>query len=71
MLTCAICGRPLRECCDIYYEATDEQGRDCVLCGDCADELDAEEERHISLTEEQREQVWSKLLSVDEGERIL
>ena len=42
MLTCAMCGRVLKECCDLFYEATDEQGRDCVLCGDCAAEVEAE-----------------------------
>ena len=41
MLTCAMCDKVIRECCDIYYEATDAEGRDCVLCGECAAEIEA------------------------------
>lgn len=44
MLTCAMCGRVLKECCDLYYEVTDMQtGEDVVLCGDCAAKLEIEE----------------------------
>ena len=41
MLTCAMCGRPLRKCCDLFYEAQNAKGRKCVICGDCAEELEA------------------------------
>ena len=42
MLTCAMCGRVLKECCDIYVEAEDtETGKDVVLCGDCAAKVEA------------------------------
>lgn len=36
MLTCAMCGKPMQECCDIFYEAEDEAGNSVVICGDCA-----------------------------------
>lgn len=42
MLTCGNCERPLKECCDIFYEAVDKRGeadRECVVCGECADAL--------------------------------
>ena len=71
MLTCAICGKPMQECCDIYHVAKNKQGRECVICGDCAEELEAYAESHKALTEEQTEQMQAKLLSVDENERIL
>lgn len=38
MLRCAICQRPLRECCDLFLEAKDENGRDVVICYACVDE---------------------------------
>lgn len=42
MLTCAMCGRVLKECCGLYYEVTDMQtGEDVVLCGDCAAKVEA------------------------------
>ena len=45
MLTCAMCGKPLKECCDIYVEAEDTAtGKDVVLCGECWDEQRAEED---------------------------
>lgn len=38
MISCAICGRPLQECCDIYVEAIDRwTGADVVICGSCVD----------------------------------
>lgn len=40
MLVCAMCGKVLRECCDLFYEATDEDGKECVLCGECAEKPD-------------------------------
>lgn len=45
MLVCADCGKTLKECCDLFYEATDTQtGEDVILCGDCAAKLEAEQE---------------------------
>lgn len=38
MLVCALCGKVLKECCDIFYEAEDENGNSVVVCGDCAAE---------------------------------
>lgn len=37
MLRCAICQKPLRECCDLFHEAIDEQGNDVVICYECAE----------------------------------
>ena len=54
MLTCAICGKVLKECCDLFYEAEDEQGRDCVLCGDCAAKVEAWEGLADYKSEEQQ-----------------
>ena len=46
MLRCAMCDKPIRECCDIYFEAQDATtGEDVVLCGDCAAQLEAEEDK--------------------------
>lgn len=45
MLTCAMCGKPMRDACDIYHVAKNKQGRECVICGDCAEELEAYAER--------------------------
>ena len=42
MLTCAMCDRVIRECCDIFFEAVDAEGRDCVLCGECAAKVEAD-----------------------------
>jgi len=36
MLTCAICGRALRECCDLFHEAVDENGNTVIVCNECA-----------------------------------
>lgn len=44
MLSCAMCGKPLKECCDLFYEATDEEGNDVVVCGDCVVEHNIEME---------------------------
>lgn len=42
MLSCAMCGRVLKECCDLFYEAEDTAtGKDVVLCGDCAAKVEA------------------------------
>lgn len=39
MISCAICNRPLQECCDIYFDALDRwTGADVVICGSCVDE---------------------------------
>lgn len=41
MLACAMCGKPIRECCDIFYEAETEEGEEVVVvCGDCVAEHD-------------------------------
>lgn len=37
MLRCAICQKPLRECCDLFHEALDENGNDVVICYECAE----------------------------------
>ncbi len=37
MLRCAICQKPLRECCDLFHEALDEDGNDVVICYECAE----------------------------------
>lgn len=42
MLSCANCGKAIKECCDIFYEAEDENGNDCVLCGECVEALGLE-----------------------------
>lgn len=42
MLTCVLCGRALRECCDLFHEAVDEDGKTVVVCGECALEHDLE-----------------------------
>ena len=43
MLTCAMCGRVIKECCDIYEEAEDTTtGKTVYLCGECAAQLEAE-----------------------------
>ena len=45
MLSCAMCGRELKECCDLYYETEDTQtGKTVYLCGECWDEQRAEED---------------------------
>lgn len=44
MLACVMCGKPLKECCDLFYEAVTEDGEDVVVCGDCVEENDIEME---------------------------
>ena len=45
MLACAMCGKVLKECCDLYYEVEEmETGARAYVCGDCAAKLEAEEE---------------------------
>lgn len=42
MLRCAMCDREIKECCDIYEEAEDTAtGKDVVLCGDFAAQVEA------------------------------
>lgn len=42
MLACAMCGREIKECCDIYEEAEDTTtGETVYLCGDCAAKVEA------------------------------
>lgn len=44
MLRCAMCDKPLKECCDIFVEAYDTvTGQDVVLCGECAVQVEAAE----------------------------
>jgi hypothetical protein len=40
MLSCALCGRALRECCDLFHEAVTEDGETVIVCNDCALEND-------------------------------
>ncbi len=40
MLCCTICGRVLKECCDLFHEAITEDGETVVVCNDCAIEND-------------------------------
>lgn len=54
MLTCAMCGKPMRECCDIYHVAKNKQGRECIICGDCAEELEAYAESQRKSAQEKR-----------------
>lgn len=43
MLSCAVCGKALQECCDLYYEAEDTTtGETVYLCGECAEKVEAE-----------------------------
>lgn len=48
MLRCVLCGKALRECCDLFHEAVTEDGESVVVCNDCAIandlEFEAEEE---------------------------
>lgn len=42
MLACAMCGKVLKECCDIYEEAEDTTtGETVYLCGECAAKVEA------------------------------
>ena len=36
MLVCVLCGKVLKECCDIFHEVVDEEGNEYVVCGECA-----------------------------------
>ena len=38
MLRCEICQKPLKECCDLFHEAEDENGNSVVICYECAEE---------------------------------
>jgi hypothetical protein len=40
MLVCAICGKVIKECCDLYHEAVTSDGDTVVVCNDCAIEND-------------------------------
>lgn len=41
----AMCGKVLKECCDLYYEVEEmETGARAYVCGDCAAKVEAEEE---------------------------
>ena len=42
MLSCAICGRVLKECCDLFHEAITEDGVSVTVCNDCAIENNLE-----------------------------
>lgn len=48
MLRCVLCGKALRECCDLFHEAVTEDGESVVVCNGCAIandlEFEAEEE---------------------------
>lgn len=44
MLVCAMCGKVLKECCDLFYEAVTEDGEEVAVCGDCVEENDIEME---------------------------
>lgn len=56
MLTCAMCGKPLKECCDLFYEAVTEDGEDVVVCADCVTEHGIETEEEEQTQEQEREQ---------------
>jgi len=36
MLSCAICGKVLHECCDLFHEAVTEEGDCLIVCNECA-----------------------------------
>lgn len=44
MLTCALCGKVLKECCDLFETAVTEDGKEVVVCGDCIIEHEIEYE---------------------------
>lgn len=44
MISCAMCGKPLKECCDLFYEAVTEDGEEVVVCADCVAEYGIETE---------------------------
>ena len=47
MLVCAICGKALKECCDLFHEAITPDGETVVVCNDCAIENDLQFEDEI------------------------
>ncbi len=47
MLVCAICGKALKECCDLFHEAVTPDGDTVVVCNDCAIENDLQFEPEI------------------------
>ena len=47
MLVCAICGKALKECCDLFHEAVTPDGDTVVVCNDCAIENDLQSEPDI------------------------
>lgn len=53
MLSCYLCDRVIKECCDIFYEAATEDGETVVVCGECALEhnLEFEPEDETAKTE--------------------
>ncbi|MEG1836931.1 MAG: hypothetical protein RRZ70_02920 [Synergistaceae bacterium] len=36
MLSCYICGKVLKECCDLFHEAVTEDGESVIVCNECA-----------------------------------
>ncbi len=42
MLSCVMCGRALRECCDLFHEAVTEEGEIVIVCNECAIENNLE-----------------------------
>ncbi len=42
MLSCFMCGRALRECCDLFHEAVTEEGEIVIVCNECAIENNLE-----------------------------
>ncbi len=47
MLVCAMCGKALKECCDLFHEAITPDGETVVVCNDCAIENDLQFEDEI------------------------
>ena len=37
MLACEICHKALKECCDLFHEAVDGNGKSVVICYECAE----------------------------------
>lgn len=55
MLRCAMCDKPLRECCDIFETAYDaETGEEVVLCGECAVQVEAQEDDDVKQKSEKK-----------------
>lgn len=44
MLSCEMCGKPLKECCDLFHEAVTDEGKDVVVCNECVIEHNLEME---------------------------